>query len=307
MLPICSFSQLNLVPNPSFELYRTCPNNGGQIIKAIPWFQPHTGPSGSSTDYFNACAPNVFVSVPFNDFGFQLAKSGSAYSGFYTYGLSSYREYLEVQLIDTLLPGQEYCVSFYVSLPDKASIAADGIGAYLSDSAVFYSSSSWVPLSNIPQVENPSGNIIGDSINWIHIQNSFIAAGEEQFITIGNFRPDSLTDTLPANPFWWSQPVSYLYIDDVSVFQGSCSVGVVENYVGNATVQTYPNPTTGIVHLKNAENAITEISDASGRIVIAEKNKNIMNLGNFENGIYYLKLTLKDRKILFRKIILNKL
>ena len=51
-----SKAQTNLVPNPSFEYTIDCLLNGGDIIKAIPWFAPNTV---SSSDYFNACYYNL--------------------------------------------------------------------------------------------------------------------------------------------------------------------------------------------------------------------------------------------------------
>lgn len=46
-----SFAQVNLVPNPSFESYSTCPDGSSQLYKATPWFNPALG----SPDYFNVC------------------------------------------------------------------------------------------------------------------------------------------------------------------------------------------------------------------------------------------------------------
>jgi hypothetical protein len=34
-------AQVNLVPNPSFEVFDTCPDAPSQITRAIPWFQPY--------------------------------------------------------------------------------------------------------------------------------------------------------------------------------------------------------------------------------------------------------------------------
>lgn len=81
-------TQLNLVPNPSFEIYDTCPYNEfnpvysgvDAICRAIPWFQ-HNSPNpyncGGSTDFFHACNG----SVPLNIDGFQNARTGFGYAG----------------------------------------------------------------------------------------------------------------------------------------------------------------------------------------------------------------------------------
>src|SRR5205085_585438 len=67
----------NLVPNPGFENYITCPVNYGELFKCQDW-----STFGNSPDYFNACSPDTIVSVPKNNFGYQLASSGNAYCGF---------------------------------------------------------------------------------------------------------------------------------------------------------------------------------------------------------------------------------
>ena len=298
-----TYAQVNLVPNPGFELYSVCPNLDGQITNAVPWFQPYLG--ASSTDYFNSCSLGMIVSIPINFVGYQQPKGGNGYAGFLTWSVSfDSREYLEVELTDSLIIGNEYCVSFYVNLPENFKTASDGVGAYFSQNPVYYSTPFYGVLNFQPQVENLAGNIITDTLNWTLVKGSFIAAGGERYMTIGNFKTDSLTDTLQVNNI--GNPVSYLYIDNVSVMQGSCSVGVFENNTDNTNTIVYPNPTTGIVNLKNTHNATIEISDASGRIIIREKNKNTINLTDFENGIYYLKLLMKDGKNHFRKIILSK-
>jgi len=106
------FSQFNLVPNPSFEYYDSCPqpiapNYQGvdKICRAVPWFSPAQPEpfncGGSSTDFFHACNG----SVPRNINGFQYARTGLGYGGA---GVatnpsgSNGREYLQVQLIESL-------------------------------------------------------------------------------------------------------------------------------------------------------------------------------------------------------------
>ena len=63
-------AQLNLVPNPSFEIYDTCPYDDfnppysgvNAICRAIPWFQ-HNSPNpyncGGSTDFYHECGSSV--------------------------------------------------------------------------------------------------------------------------------------------------------------------------------------------------------------------------------------------------------
>lgn len=114
-------SQFNLVPNPSFEIFDTCPKNElnppysgvNAICLAIPWFQPNSPNhfcSGSS-DFFHQCAN----SVPQNIVGFQYARTGSGYAGA---GITDNPnltggEYLEVELINNM-ERKKYCVSYFI-------------------------------------------------------------------------------------------------------------------------------------------------------------------------------------------------
>ena len=92
-----SFAQ-NLVSNPSFEEYSSCPDGIGQISYAIGW-----EPCGPSTEeYFHFCgAPDY--SVPENWFGYQYAATGKAYAALFSYNVfnPNTREAICIQLTDT--------------------------------------------------------------------------------------------------------------------------------------------------------------------------------------------------------------
>ncbi|MBI4929880.1 MAG: gliding motility-associated C-terminal domain-containing protein [Bacteroidetes bacterium] len=216
----------NLVPNYSFEQYDTCPNNVSQIYYAVPWFQPNNGggntTNSSSTDYYNPCSTNPFVSAPQNVVGYQYARTGVSYAGFSGFNpggwppLTEGREYLEVQLVDTLTAGKKYCVSFYVSFGDQAVFAIDMIGAYFSNNSILQSDPNYSNLPFIPQINNSKGNVISDTLNWILITDDFIANGGEQFMTIGNFYLNDSTTIVNFHPTG-NAYANYYYIDDVTV------------------------------------------------------------------------------------------
>lgn len=102
LLPFSLLGQQNLVPNPSFEIYDTCPYNTGQIHYAIPWFQSTQG----TPDYLNSCVS--YLGIPANFWGNQSAHTGNAYAGFFaslndTSNFLNYREYVEVKLRTTVI------------------------------------------------------------------------------------------------------------------------------------------------------------------------------------------------------------
>ena len=59
--------------------------------------------------------------------------------------------------------------------------------------------------------------IISDTLNWVKVQGSFIATGNEKFITIGNFSDNLHTEHMIST--WAVGPSSWYLIDDVSVIE----------------------------------------------------------------------------------------
>ena len=206
-----SFSQ-NLVPNPGFETITSCNLSGAGIkdLHAPPW----NSPDYSSQDVYNVCSTNPNWSIPSNQFGHQLARSGKGYAGgvFYNGGFTDYREYAQVKLISPLEAGKRYCVSFYVSLSHPRYTASSKIGLLISQTQ--YTNSAALNTLNItPQiVEN---NIVKDTSGWHRVGGEYIATGGEQYIIIGSFSTTAATDTFhyPEN----LGDASYYYIDDVNI------------------------------------------------------------------------------------------
>lgn len=202
----------NLVPNWSFENYTSCPNSSSQLQKAIPWF----GPTINSSDYYNSCAPWPYNVPKSTGVGFQYAKHGNAYAGFYFlnggFG-TNYREYTQVLLTDTLTGGKCYYAEFFANLENGAKFGCNNVAANFS----------WVSYGGgpipfgVPQHITRYGNpIIKDTLNWVQVAGIYLASGGEQFITIGNFRNDTMTNTLVVDPIGSSS--AYYLVDAVSVY-----------------------------------------------------------------------------------------
>ena len=243
---LCGFyfnpvSSQNLVPNPSFEDTVSC--NPG-IEYSLHW----TNPTGYSPDYYNPCISSIDYQVPINYYGHQNARTGYAYAGIISafFGFNG-REYIQVELIDSLIGGKKYCVTFFVCVVDSSPFTVHNIGAYFSRYPI-----STNQLSNLlfqPQVDNnPSLNPLLQQNTWILIEDSFVAAGGEKNMVIGNFNDDATTDTthLTSNT---SVQYGYYFIDDVSL--------------------TYCDTTIGIT---KQESDLISIANFSGKVVIFSSN-----------------------------------
>lgn len=227
----------NLVPNPGFELYSNCPTGSSQFGVVTDWLNPTLG----TPDYFNACAGagGGGVGVPGNFAGYCPAHGGNGYAGGWMlndqdpYGTGPnaipYREYIQVPLLSPLQAGQTYTVSFYVCLASNVSnCGLDNLGAYLSvgkigDSVYNNDINGGLPVT--PQVRNPAGIYITSFTNWTLIQGTYVAAGGESYLTLGNFYDDAHSPVMPVGGF--PPPgtnVSYYYFDDVSVQENLCTV-----------------------------------------------------------------------------------
>lgn len=225
---ICSFSQISLVPNPSFEDSISIPLSHSEFPKAKNWYTL-TG----SCDYFSVYSPTLVagpggsVYIPKNIFGYQKARTKNFYAGIIIRSLPvgspppfvMYRESFAVKLTQTLTANHSYSFTMYYSLAEVSQITTNQLSAYFSTSQFLpgtnlYDTSSY--YNYLPMQINHDNSFITDSINWIPLTGCFIAKGGEEYLNIGNFKDalHSPTTTASSN----SSGSCYIYIDDVSLY-----------------------------------------------------------------------------------------
>ena len=234
----------NLVLNSSFEEHKTCEfiisaidtnyNNPGVVYD---WC---SGNVSGSPDYFNACQvynENWNCMVPVNKNGRQSPVSGTAYAGIAIHSYFAadveFREYIQTKLSHKLKKGVSYCIGFYTSFAENdtsiinngwSTGAAKNWGLLLSSDRPFntidvYSTHPSPPNSYIisgdPQIK--TNDFVADTANWTLIGGTYLATGDEEWITIGNFNPIGQT---PIDTFYHGitpNIISYYYIDNVFV------------------------------------------------------------------------------------------
>jgi hypothetical protein len=221
----------NLVNNPSFESFSLCPSAIGQVTYATGWTNPasHTG----SPDYLNVCGPAGTTNTANNYFGNQSPNSGSGYIGLSTWyqSIPQFREYVQTQLSSPLVAGQTYRIEMYVSLGDNTTHLTDGIQVHFRNSAAA-GSGSYNPLPYTPQVVQPSGSPIGNKTNWTLFSRTFVAAGGEQYMVIGNFSNDASTSTAFFSAATYT--AGYYFIDDVSLTPAATLQADLLDYAGSS-------------------------------------------------------------------------
>jgi len=282
----------NLVPNPSFEIYDTCPSGVGdnltdEVRRAIGWSSFRNSP-----DYFNACADSAsYVSVPNNGFGYQPAYDGNAYCGFQTFFTTNYREIIGCQLSSPLIIGTKYYVSFklaraYKALPFGVGGASNKIGARFS--TISYNEfTNPTLINNFAHVYTDS--IITDTLNWVNIQGSIIADSSYQYLGIGNFFDDNHTDTIQGRCYYW---VDMVCVSTDSLTCIGSGEGIPESN-NNPPNNIFPNPAFSTITIKGKGITTYIISNTLGQVIKEGKlngDETTIAVSALPNGIYILAL-----------------
>ena len=287
------FSQVNLVPNPSFEDTIFCPFSPGDVDGIEAWIKV-TG----SVDYFNSCNGNLY-SVPSNYVGEEFSQSGEGYVGLGPWADNFlFREFIGVSLDEPLDSGQRYLIKYHLSMADTVQYALRNFGAWFTEAQP--PNDLGVLLSAEPQVIYAGEAFLDDQDGWMTIEGSFIAEGGEQFLTLGNFDDDANTDTLFVVE--QTSKSAYYYLDDVSVVEDtSYHVGVDDLSLQPSDYhKLYPNPNNGsfTLWLQTEELDVSNIVvwNLTGQKVYTNtvtRGENQIDL-DVSNGLYLYKITVNN-------------
>ncbi len=212
-------SQPNLVPNPSFEEFQGFPigwyYKGSDFNDVVRYWSSATK---ASPDAYGSRV-RVPLSWAEKGFGKQTPHIGQAMAGITVYGCANgkphCREYIQIQLKEPLVAGQNYTVDFWVAhLP--LSLRINKLGAYFSNKKIDTPTEN--RLSFTPHVF--ADKIIhAENGGWAHFTGKFSANNEGEWLIIGNFFSDeeTTTSTPSVSNTSGSLNFAYYYIDDVAV------------------------------------------------------------------------------------------
>ncbi len=308
----------NLVPNYSFEQYTQCPDNENEVSYSTGWKSYYASP-----DYYNVCATNPWVSIPYNiGSSYQPAATGAAYCGFYAYwspisgnGYINLREHIGRQLASPMQIGTKYYVSFKVSLAYNgwsADCATNNIGMKFSSVPydIYADSAGSSPLvNNFAHIYDTT--LISDTVNWTTISGSFVADSTYNYLIIANFFKDANTDTVLLNFPSQTYCFAYYYVDDIYVSTQPLS-NIIENDFENA-VSIYPNPFSNSTTLKfnddfHFNSCKVTLYDILGKeIKNYEMKSNELNIerDGLPEGIYFLKIQYNNNFLNHKLLITN--
>lgn len=306
-------AQTNLINNPGFENYISCPDSYNQIWFCDGW----TGVPGCMNttdvaDYFHTCSQTPGFFPPSVVSGYQFPHGGNAYCGIITTSLvvSDCNEYCQQQLLDSLIPGTKYSLSFYASLSGTSyfTLASNKLGALFTTYEI--NNSALFPTQNFAHIYTDT--IITDTSGWYFFTGSFIADSAYKYITIGNFFDDAhtLTQSLTSGALY-----SMYFIDDVYLGVDT-ALSIKDNLSSEPVLTHYPNPNNGnfTVEFKrpiNPGKLHFLITDISGKTVYKSiqdnytfSDKFTFNL-NLESGSYLITVICNNRIFKDKLIVID--
>jgi len=201
-----SFSQINLISNPGFETFTACPSGSGQYHLATGWnnVNMNVGPGSWGTpDYYNTCGTGG-TNPPATFAGTCSPQSGNAMMSVVIYNspFPNFREYLATALTCSMLPGNTYTVSFWITNGTgiKSPWTIRNIGINFTTGPM--TQSGFALVTATPQVEITT-NVATTS--WVQYTFTVNPTAPWTHMTFGSFRPDinnnaTMTFSNPGGP-----------------------------------------------------------------------------------------------------------
>lgn len=295
----------NLVPNPSFE-DTACTFIAGDetYFEAAHWYNPND----ATPDYYGIepipdCVPSIFAAVPYGEW--QLPHSGSKMVAIFAAMLDGCsREYLQIELYNPLILDSTYCVSFFVSLSNRSQACTDCMGIYFSENE-FLNLTDHCEFGVFPQIANPYGVLLDDTLGWTEISGIYTAVGDERYLTIGNLLGDEDCMIEPVNGNDPTMDIAYYFIDDVNVTP--CPVITSnDNFNNRDNLSVYPVPARETLSVLGNETGILRIYDIAGHMLYSasKTQKEIqINISEMASGVYLLQFNSRSGHLINRKII----
>ena len=319
-------AQINLVPNPSFEIIDTSCIRGGGINF---WYSSHMvgwWPIRNTADYFteinNICTdwPNQMnqCAQPSNILTYNLAPaSGNTYAGVFTFeilgGNGNYREQIQCKLISPMIVNHYYQVKFKTAfcsprnrlragaIPPKAST---NLGIKFTNQRfknnIYSSIDTIAPLNLSPDIK-PSKQI--SDTNWVEVSGIFKADSAFNYLILGGFGIDATIDTvtIPNGVVYDSMRLvrkegsGYYFFDDLSVMEIDTVFSQIPMIENNPALKVFVSEDN--LNIRNVtQNSILRIRNIMGinlyeqSLEPGDKSINLKQILNKE-GIYIISVT----------------
>ncbi len=320
-------AQQNLVPNHSFEIKDTCPENtypDSPAHFAKDWFEIRNSP-----DYFTVCNNiNPNYNVPNNSFGFQCPANGSSYLGLYTFVSPSLNgcvnELAAAKLNDSLIKNTKYYISYKVvgsngiiGFPMQYATSKQGMKLFTKKPTFITGSSGDIYINNFSQIY--TNQVISDTLNWTTIKASFTADSNYKYVSIGSFFDYANSDTTKV---YNGNGINsaYYYFDDICLSTDSliCNINIQTqcliytalndyNKKNSEEISVHPNPCNEYFYIKGIKNTLKwELLDIESNTIqsgnVSEYES--IRINDLPESVYVLQLY-TDKGVLRKKIIVK--
>lgn len=302
----CTLTGQNLVPNPGFEESDSCAAVGfgsGTDGPLHYWFSANGTP-----DHLQSCLPyGSPFGLPLNFLTFQDAFEGASCVGMHTYfqnGPYEYREWIQVPLLEPLVVGQTYYCSFRANAAFGGNsqypqiwLASNKVGMLFTMQArPWFEGDPYPEPLDLAHIAYPQ--ILADTVGWTLVSGSFVADSAYQYVMIGQFFSNALTDTFhladPNSVFPW-YPRGYTLVDAVcvSASPNGCDLGQGVGEQSHAGPYVYPNPAMDLLVIGHAAGGDAKVLDMLGQEVWngrVESDSYALGIAHWPRGAYVLQV-----------------
>ncbi|MBS1658388.1 MAG: gliding motility-associated C-terminal domain-containing protein [Bacteroidetes bacterium] len=302
--------------NPSFE--DTIPFGGigteftlSSYIKS--WYAVQLSPDYFSTSYSISQWYSDTSGPYYSNVG-AMDGSGNVGEFLYSYDLDVH-EYFGGSLSSPLQPGRKYCFEFYFKRATfkfhMVDYASDGLGAYFTKDSIRMPPSAYEPLPFVPQVRNPYGNVLFDTV-WVPFTGEFIAQGGEKYFIVGNFRSGEETvvsppPTIGSETYYFFDDFSVWYCDSTTITEIEIDPGLPHQHpvlplIIPNLLSAYGNSTWQIGNLPPKTEVM--LYNALGQLVFRSENyANELTAAQLAAGMYFYEITPPQREMQKGKLV----
>ena len=294
----------NLIPNPGFEEADSCSDQLPPFVGIHDWYSVNGSP-----DHLRSCLPyGDFRGLPMNFFTYQEPFEGASCAGMCTYhqnGSIESREWFMAPLLEPMVVGQTYHCSFRANAAFGGNhsypqfwLANDKVGMRFATAAI----PPWNVGDPYPVPPNHAHimypQILADTVGWTLVSGSFVADSAYQYVMIGQFFSNALTDTLQFSPEgtpWYWLPRAYTLVDAVCVSASpeGCDLGQGVGDLHAAGPLLFPNPAQDHLIVSRRAGFEAQVLDAVGRLLWQGRitaDRWVLEVGSWAHGAYVLRM-----------------
>lgn len=227
------------------------------------------------------------------------------------------REWIMVPLVEPMVVGQAYYCSFWANAAFGGNDQYPTVWLANNKVGMLFTTHDkrWNAGDPYPEALNRAHviylQVLADTLDWTLVSGSFVADSAYQYLMIGNFFSNALTDTLHLGPQgdpWYWFPRGYTLIDAVCVSPSpvGCDLG---QGVGDLTVEgpaLFPNPAKDHVVVAGRSGAPLQVMDAVGRSVWqgrVEGDPWVLQVGAWARGAYVLRMEQAGRVEVYKFVL----